>query len=291
MTKIKRRSPYAGMTPSERRNARLFRTLRNVVIIFFLVLNLFPLLWVFMSSFKTNREILDFALSLPAEFSIKNYIRALEEPGMIQGFLNSAIATTISVILNATVSYMAAYVISRYDFKWLKWLSLLMAFGLLVPINSALIPIKIVMDTLHLSNSILGLGILYAAIQIPMSILILEGHIGGIPKALDEAARIDGASPMRVATMVIAPIAKPGLVTVIILQAVYSWNEFLFAMTLISDQSQKTIQIIIRNFLGMFQTNYGALFASVILAIIPMVVIFMFFQNRIIEAFTSGSVK
>lgn len=281
----------AEMDPVQRRRTKLFRVLRNLVIAFFLIMNLFPLLWVVMSSFKTNREILDFALSLPAQFSFKNYIRSLQEPGMIRAFFNSGIVTAISVVINAAACYLAAYVISRYDMKWLKWLSLLLAFGLLVPINSALIPIKIVMDRLYLSNSILGLGILYAAINVPMSVLILEGHIDGIPKAVDEAALIDGAGPLRIAVGIIAPIAKPGLVTTIILQAVYSWNEFLFAMTLISDQSQKTIQIIIRNFLGMFQSNYGALFASVVLAIIPMVTIFIIFQNRIIEAFTSGSVK
>lgn len=264
---------------------------RNLILLFFLILNIFPLIWVVVSSFKTNREILSYALSIPENPSIVNYLSVIQEPGMIQAFVNSAAATAISVVLNVMICYLAAYAISRFHFKFLKVTLLLLSFGMLIPINSALLPIKMTMDTLHLSNSVVGLGILYAAVQIPMSVMILQTHVSGIDKAIDEAARIDGASNLRVAVSIIGPIAKPGIVTIVILQAVFSWNEFLFALTLISDQSKKTIQIIIRNFLGMYQSDYGALFAGVVMAIIPMVVVFVIFQNKVIEAFTAGSVK
>lgn len=257
----------------------------------FLILNIFPLIWVVMSSFKTNREILSFALSIPENPSFINYLSVLQEPGMIQAFINSTVATVVSVVLNVILCYLGAYAISRFHFRFLKVTLMLLSFGLLIPINSALLPIKMTMDGLHLSNSVIGLGILYAAVQIPMSVMILSTHVSGIDKAMDEAARIDGASNLRVAVSIIGPIAKPGIVTIVILQAVYSWNEFLFALTLISDQSKKTIQIIIRNFLGMYQSDYGALFAGVVMAIIPMVLVFVIFQNKVIEAFTAGSVK
>lgn len=264
---------------------------RNLILLFFLVLNIFPLIWVLMSSFKTNREILSYALSIPENPGFTNYVSVLREPGMIQAFVNSAAATVISVVLNVILCYLGAYAISRFRFRFLKVTLMLLSFGLLIPINSALLPIKMTMDTLHLSNSVTGLGILYAAMQIPMSVMILQTHISGIDKAIDEAAKIDGASNLRVAVSIIGPIAKPGIVTIVILQSVFSWNEFLFALTLISDQNRKTIQIIIRNFLGLYQSNYGALFAGVVMAVIPMVVIFVVFQNKVIEAFTAGSVK
>lgn len=264
---------------------------RNLIILFFLILNIFPLIWIVMSSFKSNREILSFALSLPENPSFTNYISVLQEPGMIQAFVNSGTATAVSVVLNVVICYLGAYAISRFHFRFLKITLMLLSFGLLIPINSSLLPIKFTMDTFHLSNSVIGLGLLYAAVQIPMSVMILQTHISGIDKAIDEAARIDGASNLRVAVSIIGPIAKPGIVTIVILQAVFSWNEFLFALTLISDQNKKTIQLIIRNFLGMYQSDYGALFAGVVMAIIPMVVIFVIFQNKVIEAFTAGSVK
>ncbi len=249
---------------------------RNLILLFFLILNIFPLIWVVMSSFKTNREILSFALSIPENPSFINYLSVLQEPGMIQAFINSTVATVVSVVLNVILCYLGAYAISRFHFRFLKVTLMLLSFGLLIPINSALLPIKMTMDGLHLSNSVIGLGILYAAVQIPMSVMILSTHVSGIDKAIDEAARIDGASNLRVAVSIIGPIAKPGIVTIVILQAVYSWNEFLFALTLISDQSKKTIQIIIRNFLGMYQSDYGALFAGVVMAIIPMVLYLSF---------------
>lgn len=264
---------------------------RNLILLFFLILNIFPLIWVVISSFKSNREILSYALSMPENPSLINYISVLQEPGMIQAFINSAAVTVISVVLNVILCYLGAYAISRFNYRFLKITLLLLSFGLLIPINSALLPIKFTMDALHLSNSVIGLGILYAAVQIPMSVMILQTHVSGIDKAIDEAAKIDGASNLRVAVSIIGPIAKPGIVTIVILQAVFSWNEFLFALTLISDQSKKTIQIIIRNFLGMYQADYGALFAGVVMAIIPMVVVFVVFQNKVIEAFTAGSVK
>ena len=266
-------------------------TVRNIILAIFLILNTFALLWIVMSSFKTNREILSFAFSLPAEFSIRNYIRVFQEPDLIRSFYNSMLVTGLSITINALVCFICAYALSRYKFKFNKILTPVIAFGLLVPINSALMPMKIVMDNLGLTNSILGLSILYAAIGIPISTLVLRSHLNGIPNTIDEAAAIDGAGPTRIAFSIILPIAKPGLVTIMILQAVYSWNEFLFALTMISDQSNKTLQLIIRNFLGLFQANYGALFASVVLATAPIIILFVIFQKKVVEAFTSGAVK
>lgn len=265
--------------------------LRNLILLLLLLLNIFPLVWVFLSSFKSNREILSYALSMPQQFGWKNYLRVLEEPGMIRAYWNSIVITVISIILNVFVCFLAAYAINRFDFKFLKVIFMGISFGLLISVNSSVLPIKLIMDRMGLANSIYGLGILYAATQIPMSVIILNGHLSGISRTIDEAARIDGANHARVAFSIIAPIARPGVVTVIILQAVSSWNEFLFALTLISDQKYKTIQLIMRNFLGVFQSNYGALFASVVLAIVPMIIVFVLFQNRVIEAFTAGSVK
>lgn len=141
---------------------------RNLILLFFLILNIFPLIWVVMSSFKTNREILSFALSIPENPSFINYLSVLQEPGMIQAFINSTVATVVSVVLNVILCYLGAYAISRFHFRFLKVTLMLLSFGLLIPINSALLPIKMTMDGLHLSNSVIGLGILYAAVQLSL---------------------------------------------------------------------------------------------------------------------------
>lgn len=264
---------------------------RNLTLLLFLILNIYPLIWVLLSSFKTNREILDSALSLPQSLHFANYIRAFSESGMVRSFFNSVFVTVISIIINVLVSFIAAYALSRYKFKFLGVILLLMSFGLLIPINSSILPIKMVMDKLFLSNSLIGLSILYAGINIPISVLILRSHIIGIPKEIDEAAALDGAGPWYTSLRIILPIARPAVVTIMILQAVYSWNEFLFAMILISDEKNKTIQLVIKNFMGVFQSDYGALFASVIVSVIPVIVFFVISQKQVITAFSSGAVK
>lgn len=210
---------------------------------------------------------------------------------MILSFFNSILVTAISVAVNIFSAFIAAYAITRYKFRFLGFIVMLLSFGILIPINSAMLPIKLVMDRLSFTNTLGGLAILYAGIGLPMSVLILRGHLLGIPKDIDEAAMIDGAGPWRISLRIIFPIARPAIVTIIILQTVYCWNEFQFAMVLISDQKFKTIQLIIKNFLGLFQSDYGALFASVIVSVIPIIVFFVLFQKQVVTAFASGAIK
>jgi len=153
------------------------------------------------------------------------------------------------------------------------------------------LPIKILMDTLGMSNSPYGLALLYAGIGVPISTLILKSHLMSIPSEIDEAASIDGAGRFPIAFRIIMPVARPGLVSIMILQAVYVWNEFMFALTLISGQQYKTIQLVTRNFLGLYQSNYGALFAAVVISVVPIIVLFVVFQKKVVEAFASGAIK
>jgi raffinose/stachyose/melibiose transport system permease protein len=269
----------------------LLRTAKFTFLFILGVLNFLPILWVVVSSFKNNAEILDFALKLPLEISLKNYIYAVKMSNLAGTFLNSSTVVILSITVTVLFSFLAAYAITRFKYKWLIWFTLILALGILVPITSALLPIKIIMDRLHFTNTLYGLAILYAAIGIPISTLILRSHLLGIPKDIDEAAYMDGAGYFTIALRVIAPIARPGIITVVILQTVYCWNEFLFALIHISSQKYKTMQLAISYFIGAFEFNYGAMFAAVTLSIIPVIVIFIVFEKQVVEAFTTGSVK
>ncbi len=269
----------------------LVEFLRWSILIFFAVMTAFPLIWTLFSSVKSSQEILMSALSFPKKLHWENYGYALKVTGMGQSYLNSIIVTTISVLLNAYVSLLAAYTIARFRFRGSGFLMALFSIGILIPINSALLPVKIIMDNLQLSNSLIGLAILYTAIGIPISILILRSFLLGIPVQVDEAARIDGASLWRTVWAIIMPMARPGIVTVMILQAIYCWNEFLYAIVLIASPMNRTLQIAIRFFLGQFFFDYGALFAAMTLAIIPTVVLFVIFQNSVVSSLSMGAVK
>lgn len=285
----------ASRTCSPSISARLTRfcggLLQVAILGFFLGVTSFPLVWTFLSSLKTNQTILTSALALPERLHWENYINALKVTGMARAYLNSVIVTTVSVVMNAYVALLAAYVLARFRFRTGQLLLLLFSFGILIPINSALLPIKIIMDSLRLSNSLAGLAVLYSAIGVPISVLILRSHIMGIPADIDESARIDGATSWVIVRKIIAPIARPGLITVMILQAIYCWNEFLFAMVLVSSEANRTLQIAIRFFVGRFFFDYGGLFAAMVLAILPMVLIFVLFQNSVVSALSTGAVK
>ncbi|MGE5598959.1 MAG: carbohydrate ABC transporter permease [Bacteroidota bacterium] len=269
----------------------IFKTVRACILTFFVIVTAFPLVWTILSSFKTSQEILSSSLSLPAKLHWENYLHALQVTGITRAFINSAGMTAFSIILNACVALLAAFVMARFAFRGRQLLMFLLTMGVLIPINSALLPIKLVMDRLHLSNSLVGLAVLYTGIGLPISVLILRSYILGIPPEIDEAARVDGASFWQIVWKIVAPVARPGIVTVMILQAIYAWNEFLFAMVLISSETNRTLQIAIRFFLGQFFFDYGGLFAAMVLAILPTVILFVIFQNSVVSSLSAGAVK
>ena len=293
------RLPYAEIAPGRRTRPRtdhlirlvLIRLLIFVFLAFFVAVCAVPFLWTIFSSFKTSQGIFTSALALPDRLHWENYAHALTITNMPTAYLNSIIVTVFSVVLNASAALLAAYALARFHFRGRQLILFLLYLGVLVPINSAVLPIKVIMDRLHLTGSLPGLIILYAAIGIPISVLLLRAHIQGIPNEIDESARVDGASFWGVLGKIIGPIARPGLVTIAILQMIYSWNEFLFAIILINAESKRTLQIAIRFFLGRFSFDYGGLFAAMVLAIAPTVIIFIIFQNTVVSALSAGAVK
>lgn len=274
------------------RQNKFFLMVTKIVFLSILgIFNFLPIIWVVVSSFKSNIEILDFPIKLPVEFSFKNYIYAFRMVDLVGTFLNSSFVVILSVASNVLFSFFVAYAVTRFKYKWLGWFMMILTIGILMPINSVLLPIKIIMDRLHFTNTLFGLAILYAAIGIPISTLILRSHLFGIPKDIDEAAYIDGANYFTIALRIIAPIARPGIITAAILQTVYCWNEYMFALIHISNQKYKTMQLAISYFIGMFSSDYGAMFAAVTMSVIPIVIVFVIFQKQVVSAFISGSVK
>ncbi len=267
------------------------RIARACVLTFFVIVTAFPLVWTILSSFKTSQEILSSSLTLPTRLHWENYAHALQVTGITRAFINSSGVTALAIILNACVALLAAFVMARFQFRGRQSLMFLLTMGVLIPINSALLPIKLVMDRLHMSNTLIGLAVLYTGIGIPISVLILRSYILGIPPEIDEAARMDGAGFWQIVWRIIAPIARPGIVTVMTIQAIYTWNEFLFAVVLISSEANRTLQIAIRFFLGRFFFDYGGLFAAMVLAILPTVILFVLCQKSVVSSLSAGAVK
>ena len=252
---------------------------------------LFPIVWVIMSSFKTNAEILSSGIGLPSSLSPDGYIAALTISPILKYFANSVIITVITTVLNVLFLAMAAYVFARSRFRGKNLLYFILSLSLVVPTTALLQPVYSVVNTMGLYDTKMGLILVYTAINMPMSLLILRGTFQSIPRALEEAAYLDGAGFLRTFFQIMMPCAKGGLTSAAVLTFLNSWNEFTFALMLTNGQDARTLPLSLSEFTAQFRFNYSAMFAAVTIAVIPSIVVFAVFQEQVVSSLTAGSVK
>lgn len=265
--------------------------LKWFLIIFFAVYTLFPLLWLFISSFKTNYELLSSPFSLPAKWQFQNYVNALSQAGLGRMLLNSVIVGIVATVLNTVVASMAAYCISRYRFRGREKLFTIFTAGILVPLNALMVPYFVIITKLGLYDTYGGMVLLYCAIGIPMSTFIIRGLMDSIPIDIEEAAYIDGCGFFGRFWHIIFPLSRTGVVTAATFEFLSCWNEFVFANLIISSEKLRTIQVGIRYFTNQFSTDYVSMYAAIVISIVPSILGYVLFQEQIISGMTSGAVK
>ena len=270
----------------------LIDILRWFLIIFFAAYTLFPLIWLILASFKTNFEFLTGpAFALPEVWQIQNYINALTVAGLGRMMLNSVIVGVCATVVNAVVASMAGYCISRFRFKGRENLFLLFTVGILVPLNALMVPYFVIINKLGLYNTYGGMILLYTAIGIPMSTVIIRGLMDSIPLEIEEAAYIDGCGFFGRFFHVVLPLARTGIVTAATFEFLTCWNEFVFANLIVSSDKLRTIQVGIRYFTNQFSTDYVSMYAAIVISIVPSILGYVLFQEQIISGMTSGAVK
>jgi len=253
--------------------------------------SLFPFVWVFLSSFKTTSEILGKAISLPEHFSFHNYIKAFNTTNITRAFLNSMMISATSVIFHSIIITLAAYATARFKNRFTKSVNLYISLGILIPLNCAIYPILLIMKGVNLDNSLLGLIILYTGLGIPVPYLIMRSYIFTIPASLDESAKIDGASQFTIFFHIILPLSQNCLITVLIIHFIFVWNEFLYAFLLIRTRDLRTLQVSLQFFMSDFMYDLGGLFAAMMIAVLPAIIMFLFFQEKVISGLTAGAIK
>ncbi|MFZ5353303.1 MAG: carbohydrate ABC transporter permease [Bacillota bacterium] len=258
---------------------------------FFLLYTLLPMVWLVISSLKTNTELMGSPFSLPAKLQFSNYVNAFSVSGLSTLFLNSVIISLSATFLNVIVAAMASFAISRFNFRFKEGLFTIFVTGILVPINALMVPYFTLINKLNLYDKKLGLILTYAAIGIPMSIYIIRGFMNTIPIELEEAAVLEGCSFYKRFLKIIFPLSRTGLVTAGTFQFLLCWNEFIYAMLLTSSVGSRTIQLGVRYFSNQFTTDYTSMYAAIVISIIPSIVGYMIFQDQIISGLTSGAVK
>lgn len=262
-----------------------------ILIIFFALYTLFPLVWLFITSLKTNAEYFDSPFSLPAVPQWQNYVNAVTQANLVQMIFNSITVAVIATIINVLVAAMASYAISRFKFKGREIIFALFSAGIMVPLNAMMVPYYTIFSKVGLLDSLNSLRILYAAIGIPISTFIIRGFMDSFPLEIEEAAYVDGCGFFGRFFKIVLPLTKTGLVTAATFQFITCWNEFVYANLLTSSPTKKTIQIGIRFFTNQFTTDYVSMYAAIIVAIVPSIVIYMLFQEQIISGLTAGAVK
>ena len=246
-----------------------------------ILLSVFPILWVVMSAFKTNGEILSSPLALPTSFSLDTFVYLFETYNFPVYFLNSLLAAGVSTLVSLLFYAMGAYVIAKFEFPGRKLLFILFTITLLVPGHSKSQPIFSLVSDLGLFDSIWGVTLVYLSAGMAMSIFVLKAGFMAIPKSLDEAAIIDGAGFMRTFWSINLPLAKSALSTAGILMFLGNWNEYYFASLLTHSDSQRTLPIALSFFTSEFSYNYTNLFAALTIVILPGIVLYVFAQEQV----------
>lgn len=258
---------------------------------FVLVISIFPLVWVFMSSFKTNLEILQSAFSIPKTPSFIGYKIAMETAAIHMRFLTSLIVATSTTIIAITIYGMAAYVLGRINFKGRRILFALLISSLLVPSNAMIQPIYTIIKILGLYDTKQALILVYAGFAMPLCLFLMRSYFISIPQEVEESAYIEGANFIQTFWHVMLPLAKPAVSSAAVMTFIAAWNELLYALLLISSDVNRTMPLTMRYFTSMFTFNFTPMFAAITLSIAPTILLYIIMQEQIMKSVIAGSVK
>ena len=251
-----------------------------------------PFIFILMTAAKTRQEAALFQFSLPSQIQLLQNIRDVIAYGngrMIRALWNSTILTVGSVTLIVLFSAMVAYVMQRRADRLSSVASSIMLAGLIIP--PAVVPTIFVLQWTHLYKTILGLILVEVAFTMPFATLIFRAFMASIPRELDEAAIIDGASPSRVFFSVILPLLRPAIITVIVTSSVGIYNDFTGPLYFLPGSENVTAQLTLFNFISQFNSQWNLLFADVLVITIPPLIMFLFFQRQIVSGMTAGAIK
>jgi raffinose/stachyose/melibiose transport system permease protein len=260
----------------------------GVVLWGYAALVLAPLLLVVVNSLRPTSEIFADPVALPEQVSLDSYATAWTDANFGRYFFNSLGITVAAVALATTVAVLAAYPLGRYRFRGSTLLSLFFLSGLMLPFRLAILPLFLMLDTLNLVDTRTGLVLVYAATGIPFSVFILTAFFRQLPGDLSDAASIDGAGEFQIFSRVMLPLVRPALSTVMVFQFVPLWNDFFFPLVLLRSSDKWTLPVGMTRFFGEFQTDWSTLFAGLLIATLPLIVLFLVATKQIISGLTAG---
>ncbi len=288
--------PLSIRVRAPRARPSLGTTLWYVTAIALAAVFLFPLYWSVVSSFKTPADAVSSEVTYwPSPTSVESYRQIGDRGagGIIAAVKNSLVVAGLSIVITVAASTLAGYAFSRFRFRGSSAAFTLLLLSLMIPFQSILIPLYTLLSDLHLSNSRLGLALIYSTFQLPFSVFVMRNTFDQVPRELDEAAKIDGAGTLRTLRSVLLPTAWPGLVTVVLFTFLFAWNEFLAALVMMGDPAKFTVPVmlnlVVANQFG--TVVWGELQAGVVVAMVPCMLVFLLLQRYYVAGATAGSLK
>jgi len=273
------------------KNKNIKTVLFYVFMILLVAVWLFPLLFIVLTSLRNPADFFVAPmLSIPNPLHFDNFAQAWQRGRLDQYMLNGAIISVFKVPLGVFIASLAAFSMTRLGFKRPTAIFLCFLVGMMIPFQATLVGLSVAFNRLGLINTYFGLFYVYVGFGLPFGILVMRGFIRNIPIEMDEAAKLDGCGNFRLYASIIMPIAKPAVATLFILDFLATWNEFLLASVLITDDAMRTVPAGLLNFFGEFATDYSLLSAGVLITIIPVLTVFLVFQRYFVEGI-AGAVK
>jgi N-acetylglucosamine transport system permease protein len=266
----------------------------HVILAAWALVSVLPLVWAAVTAFKPNPEVYASPWALPSRWDFGNFVRAWGAASIGQFFLNTVIVVSGALLLTMLLSTMVAYVLARYDFPGNRAIYYLFAGGLMFPVFLALVPLFFVVRNLGLLHSHIGLILVYAAYAMPFSVFFLTAFFRTLPTAVAEAALIDGCSHSAVFFRIMLPMARPGIVSVALFNVLGLWNQYLLPLVL--NQGDKSTAVLTEGLAALvaeqgYASDWSALFAGMVIAMLPVLIVYLVFQRRVREGFVAGALK
>ena len=279
--------------PRRRRKRSVFRTMSTILVSAIVIVQVYPLVWLFLTSLRTER---DYAsgdpFSLPSSITFDNYARAFGTGNLGLNIVNSFVVTMGANILIVLLGMMAAYALQVLGFRFSKWIRGLFLIGIIVPVQIALVPLFIDYSSVNFLDTYQSMIIPLAGFSLPMSVYLFSSFFEYIPRETYEAASLDGAGPYRIFGLITLPLSTNTVVTVVMVNSIFIWNDFIFANTFVLSEGLKTIPLGLQNYIGaMGKIDWTATFAAVCITITPLLLVFLVLNKAMIYGLESGATK
>lgn len=267
----------------------------NVCCLFFLAIfgfiAFFPIYMAVLNSFKTQGEMFTSVLALPNEWTLQNYVDTIQRMDIFRNIWNTVIVTLVGQTGIVICASLAGWRLSRTSGKLSSFIFILFLSSMLIPFNAIMVTLAQVASTLNLADSLIGLGLIYTGLGTSMALFLYHGFVKTVPRELEESARIDGCGEFQIFFKIVFPLLKPITATILILNSLWIWNDFLLPMIMLSNVNNQTLILAINRFFGEFTTDWPRVLSGLIMTSIPVVIFYVLFQKNIVAGIAEGAIK